>query len=199
MKKYYEILGLEEGASKEEIEERYKKLSKELDPKNNNNEEFFKEEFEKLNEAYNAILKDSLLTNSKTNEANQNQVNNKNTKSNTDNNKKSSIMDTSNSNRKTNLIFGLLLSIIGLGIWGIFLQNMGFFVPNEDYAQKVKVINAVEVEGSVYVDGGSMSVEVDNTVGIDIQAINGHYNAFYDNYSKHPDEHYRLPVFTYDY
>ena len=33
MKKYYDVLGLNEGASKEEIEDKYKILSKEFDPK----------------------------------------------------------------------------------------------------------------------------------------------------------------------
>ena len=48
MKKYYKILGLEEGASKEEIEKKYKQLCEEYDPKNNDNQEFFKEEYEKV-------------------------------------------------------------------------------------------------------------------------------------------------------
>jgi curved DNA-binding protein CbpA len=34
MKKHYKALGLEEGASKAEIEKKYKELSKEYDPKN---------------------------------------------------------------------------------------------------------------------------------------------------------------------
>ena len=63
-------------------------------------------------------------------------------------------------NKKRDLVFGILMTFIGLGIWGIFLQNMGFFVPDEDYAQKVKVINTVD--GSVRVDGGYMSLEIDN-------------------------------------
>ena len=48
MKKYYDILGLSEGASKEDIENKYKRLSKEFDPKNNDNQDFFKEEFKFL-------------------------------------------------------------------------------------------------------------------------------------------------------
>ena len=34
MKKYYQILGLEKGASKQDIQDAYDKLSVELDPKN---------------------------------------------------------------------------------------------------------------------------------------------------------------------
>ena len=55
MKKYYQILGLEEGASKEEIEKKYKKLCEELDPTKNDNQDFFKEEYKKVQEAYKFI------------------------------------------------------------------------------------------------------------------------------------------------
>ena len=37
MEKYYQTLGLNQGASIEEIQDAYNKLSVELDPKNNNN------------------------------------------------------------------------------------------------------------------------------------------------------------------
>ena len=50
--KYYNVLGLEEGASQQEIKEAYVKLSKELDPEKNGNHDFFIEEFEKVEEAY---------------------------------------------------------------------------------------------------------------------------------------------------
>ena len=52
---YYKILGLENGASLSEIEASYNKLSKELDPKNNDNQDFFIEEFALLQEAYKAL------------------------------------------------------------------------------------------------------------------------------------------------
>ena len=52
MKKYYKILGLNEGASKEEIEAAYIRLSEELDPANNDNLEFFVEEYALVQEAY---------------------------------------------------------------------------------------------------------------------------------------------------
>ena len=41
MKNYYEILGLDEGASKDEIKAAYEKLSVALDPANNDNLDFF--------------------------------------------------------------------------------------------------------------------------------------------------------------
>tara|TARA_B000000532_G_scaffold242989_1_gene238130 strand:+ start:1201 stop:1614 length:414 start_codon:yes stop_codon:yes gene_type:complete len=98
--------------------------------------------------------------------------------------------------RLNRVVCNMLLLFTTLGVWGLFMQNMGLFVPNDDYTQKVRVVNTVdtEVQGSVNVNG---DVRVNNTVGIDIQAINGHYNAFYDN-SRHRDTHYRLPVYTYD-
>lgn len=61
MKKYYEILGLEEGASKQAIQEAYDRLSVELDPKKNNNHEFFIEEFQLIQEAYGALINNTIL------------------------------------------------------------------------------------------------------------------------------------------
>ena len=64
MKKYFDILGLPEGASQEAIQEAYDRLSKELDPLNNNNQEFFVEEYEKLQEAYKALSNSTILKSS---------------------------------------------------------------------------------------------------------------------------------------
>ena len=61
MKQHYTTLGLQEGASQEEIEGAYKRLSKELDPANNDNQEFFKEEYKKLQAAYKALSASSIL------------------------------------------------------------------------------------------------------------------------------------------
>jgi len=52
MKKYYEILNLKEGSSQIEIKNAYEKLSKELDPKKNDNHEFFIEEYQKVKDAF---------------------------------------------------------------------------------------------------------------------------------------------------
>ena len=38
MKNYYKILGLKESASQKEIQSAFERLSKELDPKNNDNQ-----------------------------------------------------------------------------------------------------------------------------------------------------------------
>ena len=47
MNYHYKTLGLKESASQEEIQNAYELLSKELDPKNNDNQEFFEEEYKK--------------------------------------------------------------------------------------------------------------------------------------------------------
>ena len=65
MKKHYIILGLKEGASQEEIQDAYERLSKELDPKNNDNQEFFVEEYKKVQEAYEALRNSSILATEK--------------------------------------------------------------------------------------------------------------------------------------
>lgn len=60
MKNYYKILGLNEGASNEEIREAYTRLSNELDPTNNDNLEFFIEEYNLVQEAYEALTGDDV-------------------------------------------------------------------------------------------------------------------------------------------
>ena len=56
MKKYYDLLGLQEGASYEEIQEAYDRLSVDLHPSNNDNLDFFIEEYAKLKKAYSKLL-----------------------------------------------------------------------------------------------------------------------------------------------
>ncbi|MCM8569696.1 hypothetical protein NE848_09915 [Gramella jeungdoensis] len=80
----------------------------------------------------------------------------------------------------------VFLVLIALGIWGIFLQNAGI----------------LPTTNSVYVNGGHISaeiqgeVEVENTVDVNLHEINGHRDAFYNNYNSHPDDYYRIPVYT---
>jgi len=63
LKKYLETLGLKEGASQDEIQAAYDKLSKELDPATNDNQDFFIEEYKKVQEAYKALCQSSILKN----------------------------------------------------------------------------------------------------------------------------------------
>jgi hypothetical protein len=65
MKKHYKTLGLQEGASQEEIQTAFERLSKELDPQKNDNQEFFKEEYQKVQEAYEALRNSSILATEK--------------------------------------------------------------------------------------------------------------------------------------
>ena len=65
MKNYFDILGLHEDASQDEIQEAFERLSKELEPLNNDNKEFFIEEYEKLQEAYNVLRNSSILATEK--------------------------------------------------------------------------------------------------------------------------------------
>ena len=64
--KHFETLGLQEGATQEDIQAAYERLSKELNPSNNDNQEFFVEEYKKVQEAYKALHNTSILTNSTT-------------------------------------------------------------------------------------------------------------------------------------
>jgi hypothetical protein len=59
MKKHFDVLGLTVGASRKEIQEAYDRLSKELDPKQNDFHEFFLEEYVLLQEAYDALTNNS--------------------------------------------------------------------------------------------------------------------------------------------
>jgi curved DNA-binding protein CbpA len=65
MEKYLETLGLQDGASQEEIQTAYDKLSKELNPSNNDNQEFFVEEYKKVQDAYEALSNSSILATEK--------------------------------------------------------------------------------------------------------------------------------------
>lgn len=62
MENHYQTLGLKEGASQEAIQEAYDRLYKELNPINNNNQDFFIEEFGKLEEAYKVLRNSSILS-----------------------------------------------------------------------------------------------------------------------------------------
>ena len=64
--KHFETLALQEGATQEDIQVAYERLSKELNPSNNDNQEFFVEEYKKVQEAYKALHNTSILTNSTT-------------------------------------------------------------------------------------------------------------------------------------
>ena len=62
MKNHYKTLSLQDGASQEEIQEAYERLSKELNPSENGNTDFFIEEYSKIQDAYNALRNSSILS-----------------------------------------------------------------------------------------------------------------------------------------
>ena len=61
MKQHYKTLGIEEGSSQDVINEAYFCLRKKLNPANNDNQEFFIEEYKKVQAAYNALSNISIL------------------------------------------------------------------------------------------------------------------------------------------
>lgn len=75
-------------------------------------------------------------------------------------------------NQSKNTFSKILLGIIAIGIWVIVLQNAGI-IPT---SQNVKVINTVDT----YTNGGNINAEisgtvnVSNTVDVNIHEINGH-------------------------
>jgi hypothetical protein len=100
--------------------------------------------------------------------------------------------------KSKNISLKAILITMTIGIWAIVLQNAGIIPTN----QNVKVVNTVDT----YVNGGNIdadvsgSVDVDNSVDVsgymdvNIEAINGKSNAFYDwNGNKN---YVRIPVYN---
>ena len=91
------------------------------------------------------------------------------------------------------------LILTAIGVWVIALQNFGVFSNNKG-SQSVYVVGGdidARVRGSVDVDNtievrGSVGIE--DMVDVNLQAINGYRNCFYNNYSRHPKDYYRIPV-----
>ena len=109
---YYKILGLDEGASKEEIKAAYEKLSVALDPNNNDNQEFFIEEYKKVKEAYEVLYNSSILATHSTKIKKNGRVSNKTDSENNNQNPKPKPKRKSFFSKK-NLFLVLLIIIIG--------------------------------------------------------------------------------------
>ena len=87
-------------------------------------------------------------------------------------------------NQLKNLSLKSILVIIAIGIWMLVLQNLGV-IP---VAQDVRVKKTVKVSGNV---------DVDNTVDINLQEINGRNDVFFNNPMRGDDDkYYRIPVTT---
>ena len=123
MKKYYEILGLKQGATKQDIKKAFNKLSKELDPKKNDNQDFFIEETKKLKEAYDKLMNSSILSNKRLKENKQNDDSQ-------DNNKKSEKENTDPStNEKSNFmkIFKeISVAVLSIAMIKVITQLLAF-------------------------------------------------------------------------
>lgn len=96
-----------------------------------------------------------------------------------------------------NISLKAILIAIGAGIWVIVLQNAGIIpklVGSENGTQIVYVaggrINA-DIQGTVDVSG---SVSVDNEIDVNLSAINGKSNVFYDFGGNR--NYVRIPVMT---
>ncbi|MBN2834480.1 MAG: hypothetical protein JXR48_05885 [Candidatus Delongbacteria bacterium] len=88
--------------------------------------------------------------------------------------------------KSKNISLKAILIIIAVGIWVIIFQNAGIIPTN----QNVRVVNSVDA----YVSG---SVDVDNTVDINIHEINGHRDVFFNNPRRgEKNKYYVLPVST---
>jgi len=80
--------------------------------------------------------------------------------------------------KSKNISLNAILIIMTIGIWAVVLQNAGI-IPTK---QNVYVKGGyVDVSGSVDADV-SGSVSVDNTVDINLSAINGRTDCFYKNW-----------------
>lgn len=82
--------------------------------------------------------------------------------------------------------FWIILGVIG--IWTQVVLTLVNKPSSEVYIKgghlsKVGSINKVE-----------QSIDIGNTVDINLHSINGYRNCFYNSYSKHPNDYYRIPI-----
>ena len=176
MKKYFEILGLQEGANKDQVQEAYERLSKEISTNSSKGIHEIQSEYNNIQEAYRELMKEFK-------ETDKNVINYSKSKS-----IEKPIVDNKNSSLTKNfstkdIVLFVTLLFIASGIWGIFLQNMGYFRGNNDVmtegdVQLVEVVNTVDadIQNEVRVSG---NVEVDNTVSVSIDEVLGSDNKKY--------------------
>ena len=84
-----------------------------------------------------------------------------------------------------NLSLKSILVIIAVGIWMLVLQNLGIIPVTQD----VRVKNTVNVSGNV---------DVDNTIDVNLQEINGRSDVFFNNPKRGDDNKYYLIPVTVD-
>ena len=76
-----------------------------------------------------------------------------------------------------------------IGVWFLVIIHLTETGEKNVYV-KGGLLEA-EVTGNVGVRG---NVSVDNTVDVNLYEINGYRNCFYNSYSRHPNDYYRIPV-----
>jgi hypothetical protein len=92
--------------------------------------------------------------------------------------------------KSKNISLKAILITIGIGIWILVLQNAGIIPTKQNVYVKGGYIDA-DINGTVDVRG---SVSVDNTVDVNLDAINGKSNVFYDFGGN--GNYVRIPVMT---
>jgi len=94
---------------------------------------------------------------------------------------------------KSEITLRLILLSISLGIWLIVLQNSGI-IP---ITQRVKVINTVDVAGSVDVENTvhiKGSVDIDNTVDVNLNEVLGRPIGCRNSYTSGGKEYVSIDV-----
>lgn len=95
------------------------------------------------------------------------------------------ITNSNKSNKKfqlKTLSLKTILVAIAVGIWMLVLQNLGV-IP---VAQDVRIKKTVKVSGNV---------DVDNTIDVNLQEINGRSDVFFNNPKRGDDnKYYLIPV-----
>lgn len=177
MKKYFEFLGLQEGADKNQVQEAYERLSKEISTNSTKGIHEIQSEYNNIQEAYRELMKEF----NKTDKNSIDYYTSKSIEKPIIKNKNRSFMR--NFSTK-DIVFFVTLLFMATGIWGIFLQNMGYFrsdknTTKEGDVQLVEVVNTVNANiqnEEISVNG---NVEVDNTVSVSIDEVLGSDNKKY--------------------
>ena len=60
-----------------------------------------------------------------------------------------------------------------------------------------KTTNVYVVGGEIEDVSNTVETRISNTVDVNLQYINGYSNCFYNSYSRHPKDYYRIPIISY--
>lgn len=94
---------------------------------------------------------------------------------------------------KSTLLWGIACTI---RFWSQFLYTL---LSSKDGVQTVYVTGGIidaDISNRIQVEG---TISVANEVDVNVSAINGYSNCFYNNYTKHSNDYYRIPVIDYYY